>query len=219
MRYVTPIFLAIALAFAPCERCGPSCECDPCECCPCEVADIVASYVLITNDGGTGSGVAVGPDLILTAAHVAGGLEHSTVRHQSDDGSHLEEWDATVVRTSAKYDLALLRTSRPHGLPVVSLNTTPLVRGEEVWYCGSAKGEYGMLEHSIVNHPYYGSPGGSHYLIVNGNGWFGDSGCGVYVKRNGRFVLAGIMVHLLWGDARAPLGCEPQDAIASFMGE
>lgn len=76
---------------------------------------------------------------------------------------------------------------------------------------------YGSLERSIINRPVAVS-NGREYVVVNGNGWYGNSGCGAYVIRDGEPRLIGIMVLLAWADARAPILCENQMAISEMLG-
>lgn len=80
-----------------------------------------------------------------------------------------------------------------------------LEEGEDVWFCGSGGAIPFMLEKTILNKQ------DGRFLTVNGIGWYGHSGSGVFVKRGGEYVLVGIIVHFIqhpdqW--AKSPLQAE-----------
>jgi len=103
----------------------------------------VARIVLVSEyDGepalvGHGSGFAVGPDLILTNAHVvqpARDIEEiriGVVPPQGESG-----WFARIVAISPKTDLALLKLTEPGSLPPATLFTGPVADGAEVFAVG-----------------------------------------------------------------------------------
>lgn len=91
------------------------------------VANMPSSSVKIElAAGGHGSGVYIGDGLILTAAHVA--AEGAAVTVKLDDGTTRA---AEVVWSSAKSDIALLRTS-PQGISASPLSCAPIVVGAAV---------------------------------------------------------------------------------------
>lgn len=92
---------------------------------------------------GIGGGVAVGPDTVLTAAHV---VEESRVVGVRDaDGTAR---GAAVIATDTSRDLALLHVD-PHGLPYVSVRNAEAVIGEEAHVVGSPGGTR-RISHGIV---------------------------------------------------------------------
>ncbi|MCB2074510.1 MAG: trypsin-like peptidase domain-containing protein [Novosphingobium sp.] len=103
----------------------------------------VVRVVLVSEQGGEpglvghGSGFAVGPDLILTNAHVvlpARDLEDiriGVVPPQGESG-----WFARIVALSPKNDLALLKLTEPGSLPPNTIFTGPVADGAEVFAVG-----------------------------------------------------------------------------------
>ncbi|MEO6093501.1 MAG: serine protease [Novosphingobium sp.] len=103
----------------------------------------VVRVVLLTDDDGRfaleghGSGVAVGPDLVVTNAHVvepARGGDHiriGVVPPEGKSGSF-----ARIVAFAPDRDLALLKLSEPLRLPVATLFTGPVGDGEDVFAVG-----------------------------------------------------------------------------------
>ena len=130
------LLLALPLALAPARLAA-----DP--------ADIAATsrsvvrVVLITrnSDGvslvGHGSGFAVGPDLVLTNAHVVAPLaEDSTMRVGIVPSQGKSGYFAKIVAFSPKNDLALLRLSEKGALPPATLFTGAVTDGEDVYAVG-----------------------------------------------------------------------------------
>jgi S1-C subfamily serine protease len=114
-----------------------------------EPADIAAAarsvvrVVLISDDAGQlslvghGSGVAVGPNLILTNAHVIGpAQENDTMRIGIVPPEGKGGWFARVVSVSAGNDLALLRLTEAGSLPVATLYAGPVSDGQDIYAVG-----------------------------------------------------------------------------------
>ncbi|MEA5155954.1 serine protease [Raineyella sp.] len=78
-----------------------------------------------------GSGFAVGPDLVMTAAHVVDTA--STASVQFDDGRIVK---AELVGYDHSSDSALLRTAQPLGVPALSLVPGDPVQGTELAVLG-----------------------------------------------------------------------------------
>lgn len=198
---------------------------------PLDVFEAVNSYVEVRVSGkdgnplGCGSGVVLferGEVVVMTADHVVDGVDNGDTYDlikRSESGGGMIVWTAKVAYRAAGIDLALLRPDNPSGLipAVVADGAKPAMRGEPVWYVGTPMGMHGSLERSIVNHPTYRHEDDHVYLAVNGNGWFGNSGCGVYVERAGRLCLVGIVSRGVWGDERTPILCEPLDSITAVL--
>jgi len=99
--------------------------------------------VLIGHDGqelslvGHGSGVAIGPNLILTNAHVVEPLqEDDTMRIAIVPSEGKSGWLAKVVAVSPGNDLALLQLTEPGSLPAATLYVGPVSDGEDVYAVG-----------------------------------------------------------------------------------
>jgi len=103
----------------------------------------VVRVVLISEDGGHlelighGSGVAIGPDRILTNAHVvAAAREDETMRIGVVPSEGQNGWFARVVAFSPGNDLALLQLIEPGTLPAATLYTGPVADGADVYAVG-----------------------------------------------------------------------------------
>src|SRR5581483_8694583 len=181
--------------------------------------EVVAPAVRLEVPGeGYGSGVLIrhrGELLVLTAAHVA---ELAVEGKEAPFIINLTFMDGRVmggevIRFSPDWrkgepDLALVR---PCGLtdglqPAALVNGDPRFElGEEVFYCGFGGGFGPSLEKSIVNRVF------ARFIAVNGHGWFGHSGSGVFVKRRGKWVVAGVLVAFVVHPnqhPKSPLACE-----------
>lgn len=92
---------------------------------------------VVMAGGGHGSGVHIGDRFVLTAAHVLGGAETTTLK--ADDGSVR---DAAVLWVNKKFDVALLRYERDENIA-----SSPLVcRQSYVGELLKATGNPGTLE-------------------------------------------------------------------------
>lgn len=194
-----------------------------------DVADVVTSYVEVavfdeqSRSIGSASAVIIqvdGETLALTCKHVAeycvSPCKCKLVKVSEELGVRTE-WDAAVAYISATHDLALLKPAESSGLtPAAFVGDVELRRGEDCWYCGTPRGFHSSLEKSIINRPHC-EDDGERGFAVNGNGWYGNSGCGVYVVRDNRFVLVGIISRLIWVDPRTPLFCQGQAAIKAVL--
>jgi len=83
--------------------------------------------------------------------------------------------------------LKLLKDAGVKGATLAGKEDAGLEEGEDAWYCGSGGGIKWGLEKTII------SRFDDRYLVVNGCGWFGHSGSGVFVKRGDSFKLVGII--------------------------
>jgi serine protease Do len=114
-----------------------------------EPADIAATarsvvrIVLIEQDGeqlelvGHGSGVAIGPDLILTNAHVvAPAREDDFLRIGVVPSAGKTGWFARIVAFSPGNDLALIKLTEAGALPAATLYTGPVADGADVHAVG-----------------------------------------------------------------------------------
>lgn len=103
----------------------------------------VVRVVLISEDGGEyelvghGSGIAVGPNLILTNAHVVTpNREDPAIRIGIVPSQGKGGWFAEVQAFSPGNDLALLKLTEAGSLPVATLFTGPVSDGQDVFAVG-----------------------------------------------------------------------------------
>lgn len=102
----------------------------------------VVRVVLVADDGsseliGHGSGIAVGPDLIVTNAHVVEpAQDFDAVRIGVVPPQGKSGWFARVIAFSPRNDLALLKLTEPGSLPVATLYTGPVADGADVFAIG-----------------------------------------------------------------------------------
>lgn len=82
---------------------------------------------LLDDEDGHGSGVHIGDGYILTAAHVADDFKDMTLK-----GSDGRSQSATVLWQNVKYDVALMRASKPSELASVDLDCSPNYDGQDV---------------------------------------------------------------------------------------
>ncbi len=115
-----------------------------------EPADIAATarsvvrIVLISRDGngehsliGHGSGVAIGPNRILTNAHVIAPVqEDDSLRIGIVPSEGKGGWFAKVIAVSPGNDLALLQLTEAGSLPVATLYAGPVADGADVYAVG-----------------------------------------------------------------------------------
>ncbi len=185
-------------------------------------SQVVSPYVEVRAKDWFGSGVVIdvrGEQLILTAAHVVEGQKKVTLYKRHEDEEMSTQWTADVVRICESADLALLRPRTPLGLTSAKIDhTARAVRGEDCWYVGSHSGVHASLEKSIINRPVICIED-KKYTLVNGNGWYGNSGGPLFVKRGGDYVLVGVIVRLAVVNPRAPLCAEPIVSISKFLEE
>lgn len=182
------------------------------------------------TSNGIGSGTCIrvrGELLILTAGHVVKGADLVRIKKTFGVRVGLDgiSQRATVVAFSdpdSGLDLSLVKPADGYGeglTPAAVLDTpTVLHLGEAVWYCGSGGGIENNLERSILNRLNFLMPGEPvPYLVVNGNGWHGHSGSGVFVKRGGRFQLAGVVLAGLRTYPKTPVFCRQPQEVRDFL--
>ena len=210
----------LLLILSPTLNAGPADEC-------------LRNALYVEGEHCVGSAVAIkhkGQVYYLTAAHVVAdnceprtlpfvdmfGRTHNIpdprprpMRCRGRDGAM---HDAAIVWYSASWkdggpDLALLKPARDYNLPGAELLAGEPELGETAWFCGSGGAIPFVLEKTIV------SLVDDRFLSVNGCGWYGHSGSGVFVERKGKLYLAGIVCHFMQhpGDnPRVPVECERQ---------
>ncbi|HGG59041.1 MAG TPA: serine protease [Gammaproteobacteria bacterium] len=137
--------------------------------------------VLIEAGVSVGSGVVIGDNLVLTAAHVV--VDRSRVE-VSDSGFHTTGF---VVSRQRELDLALIETSDNLPFPAVPFARHSRTRLEKVWAMGYPFGQALVA----ASGQYKGLWANSLYTSASVN--FGQSGGGLIACENGRHVLAGIV--------------------------
>ncbi len=177
-------------------------------------ATIKAAYVELDAPEWVGSGVVVkygGSEYVVTAKHVVEDLTEINVIKREDAQVHTVIGD--VIYRDENHDLALVRP-RAHvwGSAAAIMEPVEFCSGCEAWYCGTPGRLHAGIDKTIVNATCV-ERDGRRLFGVNGNGWYGTSGGGVWVMSNGRPYLVGIAVELAWVDARAPILCEGSAAV------
>lgn len=88
---------------------------------------LATAFVKLTDGTGHGSGVHIGNGYIITAAHVADDFKDMTLK--ASDG---RSQSATVLWQNVKYDVAMMRASKPEYLDSVPINCEPNYDGQAV---------------------------------------------------------------------------------------
>ncbi len=139
------------------------------------------SIVMVEAGASVGSGVVIGDNLILTAAHVV--QDSGQVRILGAD----YRTDGVVLSHQQDPDLALIETKETLPFPALRFARHPRAPHEWVWAMGYPFGR------SLVatSGEYKGLWANALYTSASVN--FGQSGGGLIVCENGRHVLAGIV--------------------------
>jgi len=138
------------------------------------------SIVRIEGGNTIGSGIVIGPNRILTAAHVIKDMDKIFV---SVGGNHAA---ADVVSVQEQFDLALLLTPTGDIKPLQLLKGSPQLK-DDVWAMGYALGK--ALVATVGK--YKGSYDKKFYTSASVN--YGQSGGGLVTCSNGKHVLAGMI--------------------------
>lgn len=188
---------------------------------------VVESYVELRTTESIGSGVELlidGPKgeeaVVLTCSHVVGTHTRVDVIKRSV-GMDMTRRGKVIFKSPVEEDggddLALIKCEARFGFVPQKWRSPRIVNpGETVWYCGTPMGLHRSLEKSIVNQNDYEFFDKTVYLI-NGNGWFGHSGCGVYYYDGSDYRLFGIICRIVWGDARTPILVKGSKVIDKFL--
>jgi hypothetical protein len=137
-----------------------------------------AAVRLISNDGGNGSVVVIAPNLVLTAAHVA-----------VIPGLKVGGREAKTLRVGENIDIAVMGVEI--GCPCAEIAEKPAEVDEQVVVVGFPY--HGMLEAQVVTVGRAQSIKNGH-MILTAAALPGNSGGGVFVHRDGRWQLVGILV-------------------------
>lgn len=179
--------------------------------------DIVDSYVRVKTEGRFGSGSVIEinkEQYILTCQHVVEpALKTVSINMTLRNGKQIELFKQYVNpiyvgRKNTFYeckvvahcdgegvDLALLKPLNPIPFKSAKLfdkTQKTLEVGEPVWYIGTPEGTEANLESTILSDLNYKHKAfAGEYYLINGNGTYGSSGGGMFVKRGGEYLLAG----------------------------
>ncbi|RUM92189.1 MAG: hypothetical protein DSZ28_09730 [Thiothrix sp.] len=138
------------------------------------------SIVRIEGGNTIGSGVIIGPNRIITAAHVIKEMDDVFVKI---NGKRIK---ASVASVQEKLDLALLLTHTGNIKPLPLLNGSPQLK-DDVWAMGYALGN----DLVATLGKYKGSYDKKLYTSASVN--YGQSGGGLVTCNKGQHVLAGMI--------------------------
>lgn len=207
---------------------------------------VIDPYVEVRAGEGIGSGTVIefnGEVLVLTAAHVVGCCVKDTKASVQDKDakdvgqverhyepvtirriSPLRQLDVQAdivlfspVEESGGHDLALLKPRSTEGLKATRFSASAKMRpGQDAWYIGTPIGLHRSLEKSIINQTDMAWHG-NIFTVTNGNGTFGNSGGGLFVRDDRGFCLVGVVVRKAHGGDNSPLMCQTQKTILAFL--
>lgn len=177
------------------------------------------SYVAVQTNRGFGSGtegVWKGRVYVLTARHVIEGVSEILVTGDRK---------AVVIGEEEASDLALLWVQSPRPQPLLPpLQPVDRVEvGEDCWYTTNGGGVDGYTVRGQIakcDHPAHGSMNmKARTFLCLGQGTYGSSGGGIYVKRDGQMKLAGVVSHIsaLEPAMRCPLASPKSSDIRKFL--
>ena len=163
-------------------------------------ADPVVSTVRVSvrkleNADSFASGVVLAPGIVLTAQHVA-----------MSPGLHVDggkaKGEVVAVGNMAQLDIALLQFPAPEATcPCARLADSPALLDEPVWIVGYPGGitqvvSVGTAQGTtdIIIYTPMGPENFGRRLITTAPVMSGNSGGGVFVRRNGEFQLVGLLV-------------------------
>jgi len=133
---------------------------------------LAGSTVRLETSGGIGSGVHIGNDFILTAAHVV--ADESELMLIPDNS--VETYRADVLWVNKKLDVALLRSRATNIFSVSPLSCTAPVVGASVTSRGVPLGENFFAARGNVGSGVYSRDGWAAVFLVAGPGASGMSG-------------------------------------------
>ncbi len=176
---------------------------------------VIESSVIVSSDTGYGSGTVIRHDgslKILTAAHVVEGSETVLITSRLTRTLRVDR-EARVVARNEKDDLALLEVDDQDYLKAAHVFAVDDVElGEDAWYCGFGSGMSWNLQKTIINRDDH------DWTTVNGMGWYGHSGSGLFVKRGDKWVLIGVVVRLQNPkNPKSPCHCVTRARIKKFL--
>ncbi len=161
--------------------------------------EIASCSVMVMSDTGTGSGVVIEQDkkhaLIITANHVIRETKKVHIRQFFNDFIEFEE--AKIIWRDVDHDLALVET-KPVWLGTAKLIKDPsdIVQFSKAFtygYPGTIMGPVnGLLTEGRISILHDTSVSDRDITITSIPVFFGNSGGGLFINKDGHFLLAGI---------------------------
>ena len=153
------------------------------------IQDTIGSVVHISNNTGgwQGSGVAIRPDLIVTARHVVKDGDSFTIT----DNKGIE-YRATRAISSKKYDVGFIKLDDPNLIPAKFTSIKDCQLGQQIYVIGSPYGKInfnsvtlgiisGINRNWDMTNPYTGEKYGWEVAFTTDSaGHPGNSGCPVF---------------------------------------
>jgi len=182
--------------------------------------DMLHTVALVTvtssngGPGGTGSGVVIHAEKSLFKGHILVLTAQHVVRNPDVGGLYVtlfpseKMYPAEIVKTSAKYDLALLRVDVYHQHVAERGELIELSVFDRIIKIGSGMGEDPFPTLGIIEN-FEDDTGKMH---ISAPIVFGDSGGGIFTEENGKYVLVGIV------QGTAVAGFKGHPVVVSFMG-
>jgi len=156
--------------------------------------------VRIETEKGSGSGVVIdvygGYSVILTARHVIEDVKKVRIRFYPSETEYVGE----VTKVSKDHDLAIVMVQHKHDYTANLVKPKELLIFEETYKVGAALGnDKPLVTTGVVSEVWDDSFVTSSPII------WGDSGGGVYTKRDGEFILIGISTQISIAMGRFPV--------------
>ena len=158
------------------------------------IADAHRAAVFLAMDKGTCSGTVVGPHTVLTAEHCLTGTHHLAINGQpvEVEGVMLDRHDHALVRITARFD-AWASLGKPEA------------QGEPVFVLGNPGDLRDVYRHGFVS----GKAKQGAVTLYDLNGYFGDSGSGIFNDRGELIGVVSVMVQQVDGGYMKLMGSFP----------
>lgn len=182
--------------------------------------EIVGPYVqIICEAGNCGAGIIIkhGDSLkVLTCEHV---VNHEVpLKLRKVRGNEEKVVDTTIEYMNSELDLAILSVTEFNQYTTL-INNSPNI-GETCYVIGSPGGLHACLDRGIFNSVEFPVSGEKYpFYLTNAFGWYGSSGGGAFVLRDGHYKLAGTVCRMLISIPRGPLYVTNIEQIRSFLNE
>ncbi len=145
------------------------------------------ALALVETSAGTGSGFAVGPNLVATACHVIKGATAIRVHFWATK----MQANGRQVLCNEQYDIAFIATAVPDGTSVLQFIAAKPAQGEQVWVWGYPLGTTIALEPSVAIGIVSATETAGGFIALDISGAPGNSG-GPVVNADGKVI--GILV-------------------------
>lgn len=133
--------------------------------------------LMIETDRSQGSGVVIGPKLVLTNFHVVSSAKNATVYTSNGKKFKVEG----IVAYDEEADLALIQTSTELGVdPVILGDDEMTYKGDKVYAIGSPQGVQNSVTEGLISNIYYDSENDIETFQVSTPIDHGSSGGGLF---------------------------------------